>query len=145
MQTRASRSGRPGGRHAARTALSLGGRAWDACTVPLEVCLGPMAAMLARGVEELVGELLGATPRRCASWSRLAWDLSASPAALVLVGIDEEFDRDRAHALSVDCPDACVIACGLHAAELTVMRAGEVLLAGALTAESLRDAIAAAA
>lgn len=108
----------------------------------VDVCLGPMTAMLARGIEELVAELLGGVPRRCGSWARLAWDVSASPDALVLVGINEEFDRDRAHALSVDCPAARVIACGVHVPELTVMQAGEVRLSAVLTADSLRAAIA---
>jgi hypothetical protein len=97
--------------------------------------------MLARGIEAVVHELVGSVPRRSPTWARLTWDVSARPGALVLVGIDEDFDRDRAHALSAECPEAYVIACGVHVAELTVMCGGEVLVSGPLSAESLRSAI----
>lgn len=111
---------------------------------PPQVCLGPMAPMLSVGVEELIRDIGHGALRRYDSWARLLWDVSATPAALVLVGIEEEFDRARAHSLSVDCPGVRVIAFGLRTAELTVMHGGTVVVSCELTPESLRDAIAAA-
>jgi hypothetical protein len=101
------------------------------------VVIGPMAPMLARGVETVTDGGAGITVRRCRDWSRLSLTIGADADPFVVVGIDEEFDRERAFELSIECPRARIVACELHRAELSVMRAGRVHHAGAASTSQL--------
>jgi hypothetical protein len=101
------------------------------------VVIGPMAPMLARGIESVTEADATITVRRCLDWSHLGPTIGADDDPLVVVGIDEEYDRERAYELSLERPRARIIACELHAAELSVMRAGRVQRAGPATLAAL--------
>jgi hypothetical protein len=101
------------------------------------VVIGPMAPMLARGIESVTEADATITVRRCLDWSHLGPSIGTDDDPLVVVGIDQEYDRERAYQLSLDGPRARIIACELHTADLSVMRAGRVQRAGPATPAAL--------
>lgn len=101
------------------------------------IVIGPMAPMLAHAIESVTGADAFVTVRRCRDWSHLGSAVDGDEQPFVVVGIDEEFDWVQAHQLSLECPNARIIACELHAAELSVMRGGRVQRAGAATPRAL--------
>lgn len=116
-------------------ALGRKGRGCDADGVDAnDVVLGPMAPMLLRGIESVAGD---APLRRCRDWHRLTLLIGLDDDPLVVVSIDEEFDRERAFQLSVERPRARIVACALDEPELTVMRGGRVSGAGPATVAGL--------
>lgn len=95
--------------------------------------LGPMAPILRSGLRFVAGE----TVRHCEEWSRLAFVVGVDDDPLVVVGIGEEFDRERAFQLSVERPRARIVTCALDEPRLSVMRAGRISDAGAATVAGL--------